>query len=68
MWGEDGMGVMGCKQRWYKVVMVCGGNGAMMLWYGDNVRAERMQGGGDVDVGGQQCGEMMVWDGDGAGW
>ena len=55
--------------------MVQNGDGArwrchvvVMVWCGDNVGAGRMQGGRDVDVGGQWCGETMVWDGDGAGW
>ena len=43
-------------------------HGAAMVWCGDDVGAERMQGGEDAAVGGHWCGETMVWDGDGVGW
>ena len=32
---------------------------------GDGVGAERMQEDEDADMGGQMCGETMIWDGDG---
>ena len=43
-------------------------HGKAMVWcarVGDDVGAVRMQEGEDADVGGQMCGEMTIWDGDG---
>ena len=52
-----------------KMVMVQGGQIMGRQWCGVPgvvMRgAERMQEGEDADVGGQMCGETMIWDGDG---